>query len=80
MSPTGTAHPQLPLSLIRKIRRARGPATSRRPNRRRVGPMDMEYPGFGEIVVAGVRFESDVVVERGRARTSGQASIQGLPR
>jgi len=30
--------------------------------------MDVEYPEFGEIVVAGVRFESDVVLERGRAR------------
>ena len=30
--------------------------------------MDVEYPRFGEIVIAGVRFEHDVIVERGRAR------------
>ncbi len=30
--------------------------------------MDVEYSRFGEIVIAGVRFEHDVIVERGRAR------------
>lgn len=30
--------------------------------------MDVDYPGFGEIVIAGVRFDGDVVLERGRAR------------
>jgi hypothetical protein len=28
----------------------------------------VEYPRFGEIIVAGVRFDHDVIVERGRAR------------
>jgi len=36
--------------------------------RRRVGRVDVEYPQFGEIVIAGVRFDHDVIVERGRAR------------
>ena len=30
--------------------------------------MDVAYPGFGEIVIAGVRFDADVVLERGQAR------------
>ena len=30
--------------------------------------MDVEYPRFGEIVIAGVRFDHDVIVERGRVR------------
>ena len=30
--------------------------------------MDVEYPGFGEIVIAGVRFDADVVLEAGQAR------------
>ena len=30
--------------------------------------MDVEYPRFGEIVIAGVRFDHDVLVERGRVR------------
>ena len=32
------------------------------------GALDVEYPGFGEIVTAGVRFGADVVLERGQAR------------
>ncbi len=30
--------------------------------------MDVDYPGFGEIVLDGNRFDHDVVVEVGRAR------------
>ena len=30
--------------------------------------MDVEYPGFGTIVIEGVRFDHDVVVEAGLAR------------
>jgi hypothetical protein len=30
--------------------------------------MDVEYPGFGTIVVEGERFDCDVVVEAGRVR------------
>ena len=30
--------------------------------------MDVEYPGFGTIVIDGRRFEHDVVVEAGRVR------------
>ncbi|MFN2486322.1 MAG: hypothetical protein ABR609_06905 [Acidimicrobiia bacterium] len=30
--------------------------------------MDVEYPRFGEIVIGSVRFDRDVIVERGRAR------------
>lgn len=30
--------------------------------------MDIDYPGFGTIVVDGHRFDHDVVVERGRVR------------
>ena len=30
--------------------------------------MDVDYPGFGAIVVGGDRFEHDVVVEAGRVR------------
>lgn len=30
--------------------------------------VDVEYPGFGVIIVAGNRFEHDVVVEAGRVR------------
>jgi len=30
--------------------------------------MDVVYPGFGEIVIAGVSFDADVVLERGRVR------------
>ncbi len=30
--------------------------------------MDVDYPGFGEIVVDGERFDHDVVVEAGRVR------------
>jgi hypothetical protein len=30
--------------------------------------VDVEYPRFGEIIIAGVRFDRDVIVERGRAR------------
>ena len=30
--------------------------------------MDVEYPRFGEIVIGGVRFDHDVVVEGGKAR------------
>lgn len=30
--------------------------------------MNVEYPRFGEIVIAGVRFDHDVTVEGGRAR------------
>lgn len=30
--------------------------------------MDVEYPGFGAIVVDGERFEHDVVLEAGRVR------------
>lgn len=44
-------------------------AETRRPDRRRkVGRVDVEYPRFGEIVIAGVRFDHDVIVERGRTR------------
>jgi hypothetical protein len=35
---------------------------------RRVGRVDVEYSRFGEIFVAGVRFDHDVIVERGRGR------------
>ncbi len=30
--------------------------------------MDVEYPGFGSIVINGERFDHDVVVEAGRVR------------
>ena len=30
--------------------------------------MDVDYPGFGTIVIDGQRFDHDVVVERGRIR------------
>ena len=30
--------------------------------------MDVEYPRFGEIVVSGVRFSHDVILETGRSR------------
>ena len=30
--------------------------------------MDVDYPQFGEIVIDGVRFDHDVIVERGRVR------------
>ena len=30
--------------------------------------MDVQRPRFGEIVIAGVRFDHDVIVERGRVR------------
>jgi hypothetical protein len=30
--------------------------------------VDVDYPGFGAIVVGGERFEHDVVVEAGRVR------------
>lgn len=30
--------------------------------------MDVEYPRFGEIVIGGVRFDHDVIVEGGKAR------------
>ena len=30
--------------------------------------VDVDYPGFGEIVIDGSRFDHDVVVEAGRAR------------
>lgn len=30
--------------------------------------MDVDYPGFGAIVIRGKRFEHDVVVEAGRVR------------
>jgi hypothetical protein len=42
------------------------------PESRRVGAygggMEIEYPGFGSIVVEGVRFEHDVVIEAGTVR------------
>ncbi len=33
-----------------------------------VPTMEVEYPGFGAIVVAGERFDHDVVIEAGRVR------------
>lgn len=33
---------------------------------RTIGGMDIEYPGFGRIIVAGVEYQHDVVVEAGR--------------
>ncbi len=35
--------------------------------------MDVEYPGFGQIVVEGTRYDHDVIVEKGavRARKKG---------
>lgn len=30
--------------------------------------MDVEYPGFGSIIIDGVRFDHDMIVEAGRAR------------
>jgi hypothetical protein len=30
--------------------------------------MDVEYPQFGEVVIAGLRFDHDVIVEKGRVR------------
>ena len=30
--------------------------------------MDVEYPGFGTIVIDGQRFDRDMIVERGRIR------------
>jgi len=33
-----------------------------------VGLVNVEYPRFGEIVIKGVRFDHDVIVESGRAR------------
>ena len=30
--------------------------------------MDADYPRFGEIVIGGVRFDHDVIVEEGKAR------------
>jgi hypothetical protein len=35
--------------------------------------MDVEYPGFGVIVIDGARYEHDVVVEAGRVRRRKKA-------
>ena len=35
--------------------------------------MDVEYPGFGVIVVDGVRYEHDVVIEDGAVRARDKA-------
>jgi hypothetical protein len=35
--------------------------------------MDVDYPGFGVIVVDGERFEHDVVIEAGRVRPRDKA-------
>jgi hypothetical protein len=40
---------------------------------RRVGRVDVEYSRFGEIFVAGVRFDHDVIVERGGDDAGGRA-------
>ncbi len=43
--------------------------------------MDIEYPGFGEIVVEGTRFEHDVVIEKGvvRPRDKGPSRAHKRP-
>lgn len=39
--------------------------------------MDLEYPRFGEIVIAGERFDHDVILERGRARRRKKGPSKG---
>ena len=34
----------------------------------KVDQVDVEFPRFGEIVIAGLRFDHDVIVEKGRVR------------
>lgn len=40
--------------------------------------MDVEYPGFGRIVVDGVRYDHDVIVEAGEVRPRTKAPSKPL--
>jgi hypothetical protein len=40
--------------------------------------MDVEYPGFGTIVVFGVRYDHDVVIEAGEVRTRDKGPSRSL--
>lgn len=40
--------------------------------------MDVEYPGFGRIVVNGIRYDHDVVVEAGRVRARDKGPSRRL--
>jgi hypothetical protein len=40
--------------------------------------MDVEYPGFGRIVVDGVRYDHDVIVEAGVVRSRRKAPSKPL--
>ncbi len=40
--------------------------------------MDVEYPGFGTIVVEGSRFDHDVVIEAGVVRARDKGPSKGL--
>ena len=35
--------------------------------------MDVEYPGFGNIVIAGVRYDRDMIIDRGTPRPRNKA-------
>lgn len=42
--------------------------------------MDIDYPGFGTIVVDGTRFDHDVVIESGRVRARDKGPSKAVKR
>ena len=55
-----------------------GPPVPGPAKRRTVPGMDVEYPGFGRIVVTGTEYDHDVVVEAGRVRARDKRPSHSL--
>ncbi len=55
-----------------------GEMVNTRTSTRRLGRMDIQYPGFGRIVVDGIEYDHDVVIEDGEVRARSKKPSKAL--